>query len=114
MYEKPAHHPPAASVAAVASTTLQYLSLAVGCPKAESWWLVGVTVVLLVAATLLRLAVVGLRTPGERPRAFGLIAVILSMLGVAVAVGLSRSGLDSRAGLASRYVTIATPLLGAL
>jgi hypothetical protein len=113
-YAKPAHHPPAPSLAAAASTTLECLSLIV-CPNvSEYWWPAGLTVVLLVAATLLRLTVVGLRAPGERPRALGLIAVILSMLSVAAAVGLSRSGLGPGAGLASRYITITAPLLSAL
>jgi len=113
-YSKPVDLPPAPSLAAVAFTTLEYLSLVV-CPNVPGyWWPAGLTVVLLVAATLLRLTVVGLRAPGERPRALGLIAVILSMLSVAAAVGLSRSGHGPGFGLASRYVTIAAPLLSAL
>ena len=113
-YSKPAYVPPAPSLAAAASTTLEYLSLVV-CPNVPGYWRpAGLIVVLLVAATLLRLAVVGLRAPGERPRALGLIAVILSMLSVAAAVGLSRSGLGPGFGRTGRYIAIAAPLLSAL
>jgi hypothetical protein len=113
-YTRPAQHPPAPSLAAVIFTTFQYLSLIV-CPNLPGyWWPASLTVVMLLIATLLRLTVVGLRAPGERSRAFGLIAIILSMICVAIAVGLSRSGLGPECGLASRYVTTAAPLLGAL
>jgi len=71
----------------------------------------GVVVALLAAITLIRLAIVARRSPAERPRAFGLIAVLLSLLGVAAAVGLSRSGLFPAYGLSSRYISISAPLL---
>ena len=113
-YTKPAHHPPASSLAAAASTTLECLSLAV-CPNvANYWWPAGLLLVLLIAVTLLLLAVVAVRTPSERPRALGLIAIILSMLSMAAAVVLSRSGFGPGAGLASRYVILTAPLLCAL
>jgi hypothetical protein len=114
-YARPANIPPTPSLSAIASTTLEFLSLVV-CPYDWGywWWPAGLIVVLLVAATVLRLAVVGLRVPGERPRALGLIAVLLSMLSVAAAVGQSRSGLGPGTGLASRYITIAAPMLSAL
>lgn len=113
-YSKPPYMPAAPSLAAAASTTLEYLSLVV-CPNVPGYWRpAGLTVVLLIAATLLRLAVVGLRAPGERPRAVGLIAVILSMLSAAAAVGLSRSGLGPGFGLTGRYIPISAPLLSAL
>ncbi len=69
---------------------------------------------LLCLATLVRLAGVAVRSPDERPRAFGLIAIIVSMLGTAVAVGLSRSGLGPGAGRATRYITLMAPLMSAL
>jgi hypothetical protein len=113
-YTTPSHHPPPRSLTAVATTTLEYLSLVV-CPNVPSYWRpAGLTVVLLVAATLVRLAVVVLRQPEERPRASALIALILSMLGAAAAVGVSRSFFGAGGGLASRYVTMAAPLLCAL
>jgi hypothetical protein len=113
-YAKPPHLPSPPSIAAAASTTLECLSLVVCSNVPGYWWPASLIVLFLVAATLLRLAVVGLRVQGERPRALGLIAVILSMLAVAAAVGLSRSGLGPGAGLSSRYITLAAPLLSAL
>ncbi len=71
----------------------------------------GVVVALLAAITLIRLAIVARRSPAERPRAFGLIAVLLSLLGVAVAVGVSRSGFGPGAAVSSRYISISAPLL---
>ena len=71
----------------------------------------GVVVALLAAITLLRLAIVARHSPAERPRAFGLIAVLLSQLGVAAAVGVSRSGFGPGAAVSSRYISISAPLL---
>jgi hypothetical protein len=71
----------------------------------------GVVVALLAAITLIHLAIVALHSPVARPRVFGLIAVLLSLLGVAAAVGVSRSGLGPGAGLGSRYICISAPLL---
>ena len=91
-YVKPGHHPPAPSIAAAASTTLEFLSLAL-CPNVPEYGRpAGLLVGLLVAATMLRLAVIAVRQPEERLRASGLIAILVSMLSLAAAVGLSRSG----------------------
>jgi hypothetical protein len=43
-----------------------------------------------------------------------MIAIILSMVSVAGAVGISRTGLGPPAILASRYITLTTPLLCAI
>jgi hypothetical protein len=111
-YVRPAGIPASPSLTAAALATVRYLSLLFFIPG--YWWPTGLGVALLSMVTLIRLAVVWRREPGERSRASGLIAVILSMLGLAAAVGLSRSGLGPVSGLASRYITIAAPLLGAL
>jgi hypothetical protein len=66
---------------------------------------------MLVVATLALLARASVRSAEERPRALGLIAILLSMLGIGVAVAVSRAGLGSSAILSSRYITLATPLL---
>ena len=113
-YVKPAQHPFAPSIASAASTTMECLALVIYPCVGNQWRLAGLAVVLLSFATLVRLAVVAVRAPGERPRAFGLIAMILSMLGTAVAVGLSRSGLGPGAGRATRYITLMAPMLSAL
>jgi hypothetical protein len=113
-YTSPAHQGPPPTVLAVATTTLEYLSLVICANAATYWRLAGLTVVLLVGATLLRLVAVVVRYPVERPRALALIAVILSMLSAAAAVGLSRSYFGAVGGRASRYVTISAPLICAL
>ena len=113
-YSKPAAHPPAPSLAAAASTTLEYLSLAICSNAPNYWWLAGLLLVFLIAVTLLLLALVAVRTPSEHPRALGLIAIILAMLSLAAAVGLSRSGLGPGWGFSSRYITLTAPLLCAL
>ena len=108
------HHLRARSVLAAAFTTLECLSLVL-CPNIEKYWVVaGLLIALSIVATLLLLARAGLREPRERLRAFGLIAVILSILDIAFSVGLSRSGLGPGPGRANRYITLMTPLLGAL
>ncbi len=110
----PADLPFAPSVLAAAFTTLECLSLVL-CPNIERYWVVaGLLITLLIVATVLRLVRAGLREPRERVRAFGLIAVILAILDIAFAVGLSRSGLGPGPGRANRYITLMTPLLGAL
>jgi hypothetical protein len=111
-YDKPSHHPPAPSLAAAASTTLEFLSTAV-CPNRPQYWMPGgIFVVVLVATTLLRLTIVCVQAPDERPRALGLIAIVVALLGMATAIGLSRSGFGPGTALASRYITLTAPLFG--
>jgi hypothetical protein len=76
------------------------------------WQFAGLSVAALVAITVLRLAIVARKSPEERPRALGLIAIVLSLLCVVGAVGLARSGFGPGTGLANRYFTISVPLLG--
>ena len=110
-YERPTHVPATPSAWAACSTTLDFLSLVIR-PVEGGWGrLFGVVVALLAAIALIRLVIVARRSPAERPRAFGLIAVLLSLLGVAVAVGVSRSGFGPGAAVSSRYISISAPLL---
>jgi hypothetical protein len=113
-YARPPYHPSAPSLAAVASTTLECLSVLISPGFGTYWKAAGLLVAFLSVVTLARLTIVGVRAPTERPRAIGLIAIILALLGTAVAVGVSRSGLGPGAGLADRYVTIMAPLLCAI
>ena len=113
-YVKPTHHPSAPSLAAVLSTTLQCLSVLISPDLGPYWKAAGLLVASLSVVTLLRLTIVGVQVPTERPRAIGLIAIILSLLGTSVAVGVSRSGLGYGSGLADRYVTIMAPLLSTI
>jgi hypothetical protein len=115
-YERPTHIPATPSVKAACSTTLEYLSLVIR-PVGREWGYprrFGMVVALLVAITLIHLAVVARRSPAERPRAFGLIAILLSQLGVAAAVGVSRAGLGPGSGMISRYISISAPLLSCI
>ena len=110
-YQKPAQHPYPRSVKEVLSTTTEYLSLVI-CPRLDRYWpAAGLLVMGLITVTLMRLAAVCWNKPTERTRASGLIAIIVSMVGMAIVVGLSRSGLGPGTGLATRYITIACPLL---
>jgi hypothetical protein len=110
-YNRPAHHPLPPSAATVASSILMYLSLAVYPCLSPDRWLAEVILLALLLATLLVLAFASLRRPEERPRALALLAIIVSMLAVAGAVGVSRAGFGPPAILASRYVTLTVPLL---
>ncbi len=110
-YKRPPNHPLPVSIAAIASTSLEYLSLAIWPIVADHCRPAGLIVALLIAATLARLCWVGWRQPVERARAFAMIAVLLAMIGAALAVGISRSFIGGRAG---RYVTTTAPLLCAL
>jgi hypothetical protein len=76
------------------------------------WELAGLCVAVLVGITALRLACVARESRDERPRALGLIAVLLSLLCVVAAIGLTRSGYGPGTGFAGRYFTISVPLLG--
>ena len=84
-------------------------------PGAGRYWpIAGLVMVSLIAGTLWLLSAAGLRAPDERRRATGLAAVILALIVMAAAVGVSRSGLHPLMGLSSRYVTIIAPLIGVL
>jgi hypothetical protein len=113
-YFRPPHHPLPSSATAVAFSTIRYLSLAIYPHLSPYWWPAGLIMAILMAATLLLLLIVSFRSPGDRPRALGLIAITLSMLSVACTVAYSRSGFGLDAMLASRYVTLTIPLLCAL
>ena len=113
-YVRPPAIPSPTSIASVVSSTRMCLSLAIYPDVIAYWWPAGWIVVALVGATLGLLAIVIVRAPEERPRALGLAAIIVSMVAVAGAVGVSRAGLGPAAILASRYVTLTFPLLCAL
>jgi hypothetical protein len=113
-YQRPAHHPLARSPWAAAVGALKFLSLSLHPRVHEFWWPTGLLVLGVVTATVLLLAVAAYRTPRERPRALGLMAIVLSMLNLAVVIGFSRGGLGPIVPLMGRYVTLAFPLLAAI
>lgn len=110
-YSRPSYHPLQSATTTLVSCTLMFLSLAVY-PQIETFaWPSGLIAAAILAATLGRLAIVCIRSPGERPRAVGLIAIILSMVCVAAAVAAARASLGPERIMSSRYITLATPLL---
>ncbi len=111
-YVRPPHIPPAPSASAAWSTTLEVCSLVFFPMRWGYWRAAGLAVVVMSVATMFLLGVVAWRTPEQRARAIGLITVLISMLGIAVAVGYSRSGLGPGSGRFGRYITIEMPLLG--
>jgi hypothetical protein len=113
-YHQPPYHPLSRSMGTVAIGALKYLSLAVHPNTLHYWWPAGLFLLAILIATLHLLATASSRAPGERPRALGLMAIILSMISVAGAVGVSRSGLGESTTILSRYVTLTFPLLGAI
>jgi hypothetical protein len=116
-YSQPAHHRLSSSPSTVAVGAIKYLSLSVypSLPYFDRyWWPASWILLAILIATLVLLARVAIRTPAERPRSLGLMAVIVSMLTVAGALGVSRGGFVENGTLLSRYVTLAIPLLGAL
>ena len=71
-YVRPPYHPSAPSFAAAASTTLECLSVVIYPNGGPYWMAAGLLVAFFSVVTLVRLAIVGVRTPAERPQAFGL------------------------------------------
>jgi hypothetical protein len=113
-YVRPSSVPAAPSVSAVWATILQALSLVISPSRWGYWMAAGWAVLLLTTVTVMRLGLIAWRSPLERPRALGLCAVTVALLGVATSVGVSRSGSGPSAGLASRYTTILAPLISVL
>jgi hypothetical protein len=113
-YEQPPYHPLSGSMETVAIGALKYLTLAIYPNTVDYWWPTGLLLLAILTATLHRLATVSSCSPEERPRALALMAIILSMISVAGAVGVSRGGLGSATTILSRYVTLTFPLLGTM
>jgi hypothetical protein len=115
-YSRARYQALAPSASVLASSVVEYLGLTVHpYPEMAGYHrLAGPISVILVMATLLLLTITILRSQAERSRALGLVAIILSMLGVAAAVGQFRGGFGPGACCLSRYVSLATPLLGVL
>jgi hypothetical protein len=111
-YVRPTHIPPPPSASAIGATTLEVCGLVIEPVGWTYGWVAGLVVMMLSAATVVLLGTTARRSPNERPRAFGLSAVLSSILIVALSVGYSRSGLGPGSGWCSRYITIAMPLLG--
>ncbi|MGO9596802.1 MAG: hypothetical protein ACLP7Q_02145 [Isosphaeraceae bacterium] len=113
-YVRPPYPPSSFAPGAMVRTTLEFLSLSINSGATVYWQAASLTVLALATTTLIRLSIIAARLPHERPRAFGLAAIIISMTGLAISVGVSRSGFGPGMGLSSRYVALAAPLLSVL
>src|SRR5262249_50308147 len=110
-YTQPAYHPLLPSVGPLASCTLRFLSLAIYPQIATYAWPVGLIAFVVVVATLVLLTMACVRSPAERPRALGLMAITFAMICVAAAVALSRAAMGPERIMSSRYIVLATPML---
>ena len=113
-YVQTPYPPSSFAPGAMVRTALEFLSLSINLGATGYWMAASLTVLALAATTLIRLSMLAARSPHERPRALGLAAIIISMIGLAVSVGVSRSGFGPGMGLSSRYVVLAAPLLSVL
>lgn len=92
-------------------TTLQFLAIGIG-PWAAGHWMVVGTVLLGIGLIVgVRLMVTARQEPERRLTASALVSFLLANLLLALAVGWSRGGSGPTAGLAPRYVLVATPWL---
>lgn len=110
-YHRPGHHPEVGDGGFdIAVVTAQVLSMAFGFGVHKSWLPVAVGLTVLGGATMLAL-LRDARQPAKRPAAFGLLAVVAGIAGVALVIGLSRAGLDQKHEPASRYSYLVWPLI---
>lgn len=108
-YQRPAHHPEPGvePVQAIATVTGQTLAMALGAGVSGVWWAVAGGTVVLGGFTLRALR----RSPAA-PAALGVFAVAAGIIGVALAIGVSRAGFNADMGLRARYSFLMWPLLG--
>lgn len=100
--------------AATGRAVLQFLAIGTG-PAAQAWWPAGGSLLLLSGLLVMgSLIAAARRHPERRPAALALLAFLLANLLVALAIGWSRGPLLPTAGLADRYVIVATPWLAGL
>lgn len=106
-----AQHPVAPGFDAWWRTLLQFLALGAGPVGERAWSPVGIAIGAGLVAASAVLSWSWFVNPEQRTRAGGLLAAILAFAGLAVALAWGRSGLNDRAGLEPRYVTLASPAL---
>ena len=86
----------------------QVLGMSVGTPAMSNWPIAATYVIGVVAVTLFLL----IRTVENRSRSLGLLMLLLGAVGLAVAIGIGRSGFPSDTmGLWSRYSLLTVPVL---
>lgn len=110
-YHRPPGHLVSPSLGATLKATLQFLSLGFGSQMRAYWPLGGALVAVLIAATALALLWGFARYPEERPRALRAALFLGGMVCLAAGVGWARIAMYPEGVFASRYATLAAPLL---
>lgn len=108
-YHRPEHHPPPCMDGTkVLPVSGQVIAMAWGISAAPLWPLAALGVLLPVCYLLGRMWRDHLSTPAR----WGVLAVIVGQLGLAVAIGIARGGFGADMGLWSRYSLLIWPLAG--
>jgi len=111
-YVRPPLHPPLSrDPVAVGMVTGEVLAMALGIGISGVWGVVLAVEVLLIAAS--GWLMFSLQRE-DRTSAFGLVAVVAGICGVALAIGFGRGSMGNDMGLWSRYSFLTWPLLGAV
>jgi hypothetical protein len=110
-YHRPPGHLVSPSLGATLKATLQVLSLGFGSRTREYWPLSGAFVAALIVATVLALLWVIARSREERPRALRAALFLGGMGCLAGGIGWARIAMYPEGIFASRYATLAAPLL---
>lgn len=112
-YERPPLHPvPSTDPRAVLRVAGEVLAMSFGIAMTPVWLAAFAGILALGGATV-ALLVPRWKEPGERLSVVGLIAVTAGVAGVALAIGVGRSGMGGDMGLWSRYSMLSWPLLAA-
>jgi hypothetical protein len=113
-YHKPEGHPElSANPVGVVRVAGEVLGVSFGMGLSGVWWLVFAALVAVGVATVGLLVRSWKMRPEQRPGTVGLIAVAAGVAGVAVAIGVGRSGWEGGSGLWSRYSLLVWPLVAA-
>jgi len=109
--EPVAGSPPRPTAFQAARTAVEVLAESAGPFAQVSWPLSGLAVVALALATVLKLTRDWRTLPAERLRPEGLFCFGAAMLSLAAGIGWGRGGGGPAAGFATRYATLAAPIL---
>jgi hypothetical protein len=105
-YSRPADFPPSPDPRSTLKVMMEALAGSVGSPGANSWplsgWIAGAAAVF----SLLLLLRGFRRQPQSRLPSAGMIGALAGLLGLALALGISRAGVSPFFGFTERYVTL--------
>jgi hypothetical protein len=110
-YQRPPAHPASPGLGATLKGTLQFLSVGFGSGSRVFWPATGYLVAALTVATVLALLWAGARFREERPRAIRAALFLAGMGCLAGGIGWARVAISPEGVFASRYATLAAPLL---